>query len=129
MKFALNDKAKGFYWFTGDKFSNFILFFFQKLDLSVFMNLKTFQPWYPRSELWSPKSSFIHGLLWIFQVMKGFSWLPGDKFLNFILFFQNLDLSVFVDLENFSPGSIRLKVEVLKLLHLCMDCYEDCFKW
>ena len=27
MKFALNDKSKGFYWFPGDKFSNFILFF------------------------------------------------------------------------------------------------------
>ena len=60
--------------------------------------------------------------------MKGFSGLPGDKFLNFILFFQKLDLSVFVDLENFRPGSIRLNVEVLKLLHLCMDCHEDCFK-
>ena len=27
MKFALNDKAKGFYGFPGDKFLNFILFF------------------------------------------------------------------------------------------------------
>ena len=43
--------------------------------------------------------------------MKGFSLLPVHKFLNFILFFQKLDLSVFVDLENFSPGSIRLNVE------------------
>ena len=27
MKFALNDKSKGFYRFPGDKFLNFILFF------------------------------------------------------------------------------------------------------
>ena len=30
---------------------------------------------------------------------KGFSWLPEDKFLNFNLFFQKLDLSVFVNLR------------------------------
>ena len=27
MNFALNDKEKGFYWFPGDKFLDFILFF------------------------------------------------------------------------------------------------------
>ena len=30
MKFILTDKAKGFSWFPGDKYLNFILF--QKLD-------------------------------------------------------------------------------------------------
>ena len=30
---------------------------------------------------------------------KGFSWLPENKFLSFILFFQKLDLSVFVNLR------------------------------
>ena len=63
MKFALNDKAKGFQWFLGDKFLNFFLF--QKLDTSVFVDLEELLPWYFRSELWSPKtSSFMHGLSW-----------------------------------------------------------------
>ena len=36
-----------------------ILFdFFQKSDLSVFVELEKFQPWYLRSELWSHKTSF-----------------------------------------------------------------------
>ena len=54
----------------------------------------------------------------------------GDKFLNFILFFPEFYLSVFVDLENFSPetDNIRVNFEVLKLLHLCMDLHEVCFK-
>ena len=33
---------------------------------------------------------------------KGFLWLPGDKFWNFILFFQKLDLSVFVNFVKIS---------------------------
>ena len=64
MKFALNDIAKGFYWFPSDKFLNFILFF-PEIGFSVFVDFKKFQPWYLRSELWSPKSLFMYGLLWI----------------------------------------------------------------
>ena len=45
MKFALYDEAIGFSWFPGDTFLNFILFFFQKLDLSVLVDLEKFQPW------------------------------------------------------------------------------------
>ena len=50
MKFALNDKAKGFYWFPGDNFLNFTLFFsfLQKLDLSVFDYLWTFKYLYKK---------------------------------------------------------------------------------
>ena len=44
-------------------------------------------------------------------------------------FSQKLDLSVIVDLEKFSPDSIRVNFEVLKLLYLSMDCHEVCFKW
>ena len=35
MKSALNDKAKRFSWFPGDKFSKISFYFFQKLDVSV----------------------------------------------------------------------------------------------
>ena len=45
MIFALYDEAIGFSWFPGDKFLNVILFFFQKLDLSVLVDLEKFQPW------------------------------------------------------------------------------------
>ena len=31
---------------------------------------------------------------------------------------------MFVDLEKFSPDSIRVNFEVLKLFHLCMDCHQ-----
>ena len=44
-----------------------------------------------------------------------FSRFPGDKFLNFILFFQKIGFSALLDLENFSPDSIRVNFEVLKL--------------
>ena len=64
MKFALNDKSKEFYWFPGDDFSNFI-YFFHKLDLSVFVDLEKFKLWYHKIKLWSPKtSSFMQGLSW-----------------------------------------------------------------
>ena len=43
-EFALGDEAKGFSWLSGDKFLNFILIF-QKLDLSVFVDIEKFQPW------------------------------------------------------------------------------------
>ena len=36
-----------------------LFYFFHKLDLSVFVDLKKFQPWYFWSELWSPKTSFM----------------------------------------------------------------------
>ena len=62
MKFTSNDKAEEFSWFPG--INIWILFyFFNKLDLSVFVDLEKFQPWYIRSELGSTKtSSFIYGL-------------------------------------------------------------------
>ena len=72
MKFDLYDEAIGFLWFPGDKFLNLILFFFQKLDLSVFVDLEKFQPWFIGSELWSTKTSlFMHGLSWnLLYMMK-----------------------------------------------------------
>ena len=46
-----------------------------------------------------------------------------------IIFFQKLDLSVFVDLEkNFSPDTLEVNFEVLKL-YLSMYYCEVCFKW
>ena len=51
----------------------------------------------------------------------------GYIFFNFILFFQKFDLSVFVDLKNFSPDTLGVNFEVLKL-HLCMDCHVLSFK-
>ena len=104
--------------------------FFQKLDLCVFVNFKIFS-----TDTLGVNFEVLNLYLYmdycefaLSDEAKVFSWLPGDKFLNFILFFRKLDLIVFVDLENFSTGSIRLNFEVLKLLHLCMDCHEDCFK-
>ena len=50
---------------------------------------------------------------------------PGNIY---IFFLEKSDFSALVDLEkNFSPDSIRVNFEVLKL-HLCMDCHEVCFK-
>ena len=43
MKFALNDKSKGFYWFPGDNFSN-SFYFFPELDLGVFVDLEKIRP-------------------------------------------------------------------------------------
>ena len=31
--------------------------------------------------------------------------------------------------KNFSPDILGVNLEVLKLLHLFMDCHEVCFKW
>ena len=59
---------------------------------------------------------------------KGFHDSQGINFLISFYFFQKLDRSVFVDLENFSPDTLGVKLEVLQLLHLCMDCHEVCFK-
>ena len=42
MKFALNDKAKGVLMIAKGQIFNLI--FFQKLDLSVFVDLEKFQP-------------------------------------------------------------------------------------
>ena len=39
MKFVLNDEAKEFQWFPGDKFLNFILFF-SEIEFSVFVDRK-----------------------------------------------------------------------------------------
>ena len=61
---------------------------------------------------------------------KDFSWFPGDKFLNFILFFPEIGSSALLDLKkNFSPDSLRVNFEVLKLFHLCMDYQQVGFKW
>ena len=46
-EFALSDEAKGFSWFPGDKFFNFIFFFlifFLEIGSSVFVDLEKFQP-------------------------------------------------------------------------------------
>ena len=43
-------------------------------------------------------------------------------------FFQKLDLGVLANSEKFSPDIIGVNFEVLKLLHLCMDCHEVCLK-
>ena len=43
MKFALNDEAKRFYWFPGNKFLNLILFF-PEIGSSVFVDLEKFHP-------------------------------------------------------------------------------------
>ena len=69
--------------------------------------------------------------------------------MNFIFFFQKLDLGMFVDLnlkfilffpeigsqvclwtwrKKFSPDTLRVNLEVIKLLHLCMDCHEVCLQ-
>ena len=61
---------------------------------------------------------------------SGFNDSQGIKFLNFIsFFFQKLDLNAFVYLKKkFSPDTSGVSLEVVKLLHLCMDCHEVCFK-
>ena len=33
------------------------------------------------------------------------------------------------DKKKFSADTLGVNLEVLKLLHLCMDCYKVCFKW
>ena len=50
-------------------------------------------------------------------------------FIFFKFFFLNLILERLWTWKNFRPDSIRVNLEVLKLLHLCMDCHEVCFKW
>ena len=46
MKSALNDKAKRFSWFPGYKFLKFnFSYFFQKWDVSVFVDLEKIQRW------------------------------------------------------------------------------------
>ena len=54
---------------------------------------------------------------------------PGNIFLFFPFFWKNLFLVRLWTWKTFSPDSIRVNFEVLKLLHLCMDCHEVCFKW
>ena len=93
MKFALNDNQKVFIDSQGLNF-RISFYFFQKLDLGVFVDLEKFQPWYLRSELWSPKSSlYMDYCNFALGVeAKGFSWLPGDKFLISFYFSRNLIL-------------------------------------
>ena len=45
-----------------------------------------------------------------------------------MFFFHKLDLSVFVDVKKFSPDTLGLNLEVLKLLHIFMGCHEVGFK-
>ena len=54
---------------------------------------------------------------------KGYHDFQGNNFWISFYFFQKFNLRVFVDLENFSPDTLRVNFEVLKLLHLCMDCH------
>ena len=54
---------------------------------------------------------------------KGFHDFQGIHFWILFYFFQKFDLRVFVDLENSSPDTLLVNLEVLKLLHLCMDCH------
>ena len=103
-------KQKGFH--DSQEINFWISFyFFQKLDLSVFVDLEKFQPWYIESELWRPKtSSFMHGLSWNLLYMmkqKGFHDSQEINFWISFYFFQKLDLSVFVDLEKFQPWYIE----------------------
>ena len=51
----------------------------------------------------------------------------GNIFLIFVLFFLNLTLVCLWTWKNFSPDTLGVNLEVLKL-HLCMDCHEICFK-
>ena len=60
---------------------------------------------------------------------RGFNNSQEINFWISFYFFQKLDHSLFEDLEIFSPDSVRVNFEVLKLLHLCMDCHKICFKW
>ena len=46
-----------------------------------------------------------------------------------IFFWKNLISVRFWTQKNFSSDSIRVNFEVLKLLLLCMDYHEVCFKW
>ena len=56
---------------------------------------------------------------------KGFSWLPGDKFLNFILFFWKLDLSVFVDLEMIEQRGFHDSQEIDSLILFLFLCLTE----
>ena len=51
---------------------------------------------------------------------------PGNIsfFFLFFLFWKNLILVRLWTWKNFSPYSLGVNFEVLKLLHLCMDCHE-----
>ena len=47
----------------------------------------------------------------------------------FPFFLEKSVFSALVDLEKiFSPDTLGVNLEVLKLLHLCMACHEVCFK-
>ena len=83
-------------------------YFFQKFDLSVFVNFEKFYPRYGVTfgvnfEILNLHLCMDYCEFALVDEAKGFSWLTGEKILNFILFFQKLDLSVFVDSEKFQP--------------------------
>ena len=44
------------------------------------------------------------------------------------LFLEKSNFSAFVGLEKFQPCYLRSELGSHKLLHLCMDCHEVCFK-
>ena len=51
--------------------------------------------------------------------------ISWDKLLNFILFIsRNWILVCSLTSKNFSPDTLGVNFEVLKLLHLCMDGHE-----
>ena len=60
---------------------------------------------------------------------KRFSCFSGDKFLKFhFTFSRNWILLSLWTSKNFSPYTLGVNFEVLKLLYLCFDCHEVCFK-
>ena len=60
---------------------------------------------------------------------KRFTLFPRDKFLKFhFTYSRNWMLVCLWTWKKFSPDSIGVNFEVLKLLRLCMDCPEVCFK-
>ena len=58
--------------------------------------------------------------------------LPFFSMKYFPIFFfflmKKSDLVRLWTLKNFSLDTLGVNFEVLKLLHLCIDCYEVCFK-
>ena len=59
---------------------------------------------------------------------KGLHDFQGINFKNFILLFPEIGSWCVCGLgKNSALIGIRVKFEVLKLLHLCLDCHEICF--
>ena len=111
-------------------------YFFQKLDLSMFVDLEKIQPWVPDT---LGVNFEVLNLLYLCLDCHEFcfKWwskrilmvFMGKIFEFHFIFSRNWILLCLWTSKNFNPDTLGVNFEVLKHLHLCMDSHEVCFKW